>query len=271
MAYTSLPSRVTGQPLPQSYLDLLDGNLDDHESRIVTLEASGTGDVVGPSSSIADEVVLFDGTTGKLIKRSSLTATVVKSAAGVLSAAVAGTDYVTPGGAETLTSKTLTSPVLTSPVIGTGGPALRSATLTLTDAQIKALPTTPISFITAPGTGRRIIPVKGQWRADTSAGAYTNIDATLAKLRLVYGATVALASAEVMDDGAPGAFTSLLGGAAVKSVGLHYWDEDPVAVSSVENAAVQVSIDNSASGNLTGGNAANSLRVTLLFLDVPSS
>lgn len=57
----------------------------------------GSGDVVGPSSSVASEVALFDGTSGKLIKRSSLTATVVKAAAGVLSAAVAGTDYYAPG------------------------------------------------------------------------------------------------------------------------------------------------------------------------------
>jgi len=57
----------------------------------------GSGDVVGPSSSVASEVALFDGTTGKLIKRSSLTATVVKAAAGVLSAATAGTDYYAPG------------------------------------------------------------------------------------------------------------------------------------------------------------------------------
>jgi len=29
----------------------------------------GSGDVVGPASSVASEVVLFDGTTGKLIKQ----------------------------------------------------------------------------------------------------------------------------------------------------------------------------------------------------------
>jgi hypothetical protein len=66
----------------------------------VTIAATGgggSGDVVGPSSSVDSEVALYDGTTGKLIKRSSLTATVVKAAAGVLSAAVAGTDYYAPG------------------------------------------------------------------------------------------------------------------------------------------------------------------------------
>lgn len=32
----------------------------------------GTGDVVGPSSSVADDIVLFDGTTGKLVKSSGV-------------------------------------------------------------------------------------------------------------------------------------------------------------------------------------------------------
>ena len=57
----------------------------------------GSGDVVGPAASVASEVALFDGTTGKLLKRATLTATVVKSASGVLSAAVSGTDYEAPG------------------------------------------------------------------------------------------------------------------------------------------------------------------------------
>lgn len=35
----------------------------------------GSGDVVGPSASIANEVALFDGTTGKLIKRATSTGT----------------------------------------------------------------------------------------------------------------------------------------------------------------------------------------------------
>ena len=56
----------------------------------------GSGDVVGPSSSVASEVALFDGTTGKLIKRASATG-IAKLTSGVLSAATAGTDYYAPG------------------------------------------------------------------------------------------------------------------------------------------------------------------------------
>jgi hypothetical protein len=50
-----------------------------------TLNATG-GDVVGPSSSVASEIVLFDGTTGKLVKRATGTG-VVHAASGVYSAA----------------------------------------------------------------------------------------------------------------------------------------------------------------------------------------
>lgn len=45
----------------------------------------GTGDVVGPASSVDSEVALFDGVTGKLLKRASATG-VAKLSSGVLSA-----------------------------------------------------------------------------------------------------------------------------------------------------------------------------------------
>ena len=68
---------------------------------------TGDGDVDGPASSIDSELALFDRTTGKLIKRASLTG-LVKATSGVASAATAGTDYVAPGGAlGTPTSGTL--------------------------------------------------------------------------------------------------------------------------------------------------------------------
>jgi hypothetical protein len=54
--------------------------------------AAGSGDVVGPASSVDGETALFDLTTGKLLKRSTLTG-IRKATSGVDSAAVAGTDY----------------------------------------------------------------------------------------------------------------------------------------------------------------------------------
>lgn len=56
----------------------------------------GTGDVVGPASSVDSEIALFSSTTGKLLKRATLTG-LVKATSGVASAATAGTDYYAPG------------------------------------------------------------------------------------------------------------------------------------------------------------------------------
>lgn len=56
---------------------------------------TGTGDVNGPSSSVDSEIVLFDSTTGKLVKRATLSG-IVKATSGVASAATAGTDYLAP-------------------------------------------------------------------------------------------------------------------------------------------------------------------------------
>lgn len=74
-----------------------------------TLTGTGAGDVSGPASSVDSEIVLFDSTTGKLIKRATITG-IIKAASGVASAATAGTDYVAPGGAlGTPSSGTLTN------------------------------------------------------------------------------------------------------------------------------------------------------------------
>jgi hypothetical protein len=59
---------------------------------------TGTGDVVGPASSVNDQIALYSGTTGKLIKAATTTG-LLKASTGAISAAVAGTDYVAPGGA----------------------------------------------------------------------------------------------------------------------------------------------------------------------------
>ena len=60
---------------------------------------AGAGDVVGPASSVDGEIVLFDSTTGKLLKRASTTG-LVKATSGVISAASAGTDYYAPAGTD---------------------------------------------------------------------------------------------------------------------------------------------------------------------------
>lgn len=50
-----------------------------------------------PSASVDSEIALFSGTSGRVVKR-ALTTGVLKASSGVIAAAVAGTDYVAPGG-----------------------------------------------------------------------------------------------------------------------------------------------------------------------------
>ena len=52
----------------------------------------GSGDVVGPASATDNQIVLFDSTTGKLIKAATTTG-LLKASSGVIAAAVSGTDY----------------------------------------------------------------------------------------------------------------------------------------------------------------------------------
>ncbi len=76
---------------------------------VLSFASGGAGDVVGPASSVDSELALFNSTTGKLIKRASLTG-LVKATSGVASAATAGTDFVAPSGAlGTPSSGTLTN------------------------------------------------------------------------------------------------------------------------------------------------------------------
>lgn len=76
----------------------------------------GTGDVAGQASSVDNEIALFSGTGGKTIKRATTTG-LLKASSGVIAAAVAGTDYVTPTGTETLTNKTLTDPAIIGTIL----------------------------------------------------------------------------------------------------------------------------------------------------------
>lgn len=61
-------------------------------SAFVWSAPSGSGDVVGPSSSVDSQIALFNSTSGKLIKAATTTG-LLKASSGVIAAAVSGTDY----------------------------------------------------------------------------------------------------------------------------------------------------------------------------------
>lgn len=81
-------------------------------------DGAGVGDLVGPAASVDGELALYDGTTGKLLKRASTTG-ILKAASGVLSGASAGTDYQAPIGTISGIAKGNGANALTAATAGT--------------------------------------------------------------------------------------------------------------------------------------------------------
>jgi len=94
-------------------LTIADDAGDDEVDVTINASAPGTGDVVGPSSAVDAEIVLFDSTTGKLIKRATGSG-IVKATSGVYSTVTAPTGAIVgTTDTQTLTNKTVQPRVVT--------------------------------------------------------------------------------------------------------------------------------------------------------------
>jgi len=164
---------------------------------------------------------------------------------------------------------------------------IKRKTVTLTDAQIKALPTTPIDLVPAPPAGYRIKVLGLSMFLRCGGGAYTNINATYADLHVRLGNGDYSIWPLLLNDNAPTTDVTQVSqyfGAAADSV----HDLSPRELSAVQGAAttgtklnvinmqnggsgytptawdasaLSLGMDNNGSGNLTGGNAGNTLIV----------
>lgn len=179
----------------------------------------------------------------------------------------------------------------------TDGAAVRLATVTLTDAQIKALPTTPITLVAAPGAGFFLQPLRAVLICDASGGVYTNINAN-AYLNLRRNDWSVDSFAYLVNGNGGGLIDTTLTDVTdfLAAVSKNLWVPLPYAngqesgvgagiawengwgpmanhsttstiydVTDAENEAIVISAENQGSGNFTGGHAANTLTVRIYY------
>ena len=136
---------------------------------------------------------------------------------------------------------------------------------TLTDAQIKALPTTPVEVVPAPGAGKMLLlnQVSIVYPASSVMNSYDNIDAGATYVSVIYGSDYQEEGSGYVNDigrlfEQPGNIFK------VKPFNIDGVDWVTIA-SPVENQGFFLYADNNASNNLTGGDPANTLEVTVFY------
>lgn len=147
----------------------------------------------------------------------------------------------------------------------------KQATVTLSDGQIKALPTTPVEILPAPGPGKMIFPIGGiiyfHW-----SGNYGNI-ASNSALVVAHANGFNLLTAVFENDGSTSvsnilnddedymAILTPRSNVGIGSQTISRYDYAP----NFDNRNITVAAYNGFNGNFTGGDPANTIKVTVYY------
>lgn len=153
------------------------------------------------------------------------------------------------------------------------GIGLAAARATFTDAQIKQCPVTPLTVAPAPGAGRMLLPVSAVMALDNRGGAYEDCDALEAGIssagynRLRTWIYSESAQGAFADDSAVHLLGNFVGPFAGATAPAAWFADSAETV----NLPLTVAMFNDAGANpagtdpLTGGDAANTLTVSVIF------
>lgn len=160
---------------------------------------------------------------------------------------------------------------------GGGSGYLVKAEVTLTDAQIKALPTAPHPIIVAsPGENKVLLFMGGFLVLNTTAGAYTNVDTESNAIYIGYGADAIsyCSTHSIMPTGAGGSniFGGVFNQGAVVDIRPDWEDmtrslEWMTGLDNMKNQPLTI-IGYNNTGDLTGGNPANTMKIIIYYIVV---
>ena len=141
----------------------------------------------------------------------------------------------------------------------------------LTDAQIKALPTTEVEILPAPGVNRVIIPLYAVASITWTAN-YTNINAN-STLHLKINTFYPFAYLDEANGGGVTGFLAQSADSIMFSSPISRQESgrimaEDLPTSEVMNQPLGIRANNAGSGDFTGGNASNIMKVTVYYVIV---
>lgn len=154
---------------------------------------------------------------------------------------------------------------------GGGSDVVQKASITLTDAQIKTLPTAPRDIVAAPGAGKIIVPISAMVILNTTAGAYTGVTDASFQLSMqgTYVSAPVIAQASLLDTGI-NILPMLI---PIAENGTGAFDGTVVTRNNAiqgdwENKPLQIFDFYAGIGNYGGGNSANTMKVLVSYIIV---